>query len=290
MPSAIEYRYEDALLETHLRRAMEERPLGHFALKAFDELIGGIHSARFTAICAEPGMAKTTLLGQLADEAAMAGFVNVVNTLEIPAHQWIPKSLSRLSGGVLSVSDVSDPGKAASVAEMAEVYLRFIAPNMVFIERPLTSVELGAVISRIQNERAEPVVLWQDYIQIMPSTFASSNQPIVDERLAVKEAVSGLRRIANTHDVPVFAISSINRASYAKTPGLGALGGSSAVEYSVDTVVHMAVEGASSEEREENMCLPVRPLVLSTLKNRYAAKSVARLSFDCAHATFAERP
>jgi len=280
---SLEFRYEDSLLDTHVLRAQKERPLGHFMLSPFDELVGGIRSARFTALCAQPGMAKTTLFGQLADEAANVGFVNIVNTLEIPAHQWVAKSIARLSDGALALSDVSDPDKAELVYQFAELYRFAIASNMIFIETPLTPVELGAIVGRVRADRGPKVILWHDYLQIMPTP---SEQPSSDERTAIKEAVSGLRRIANAHDIPVFAISSINRTNYDKTPGLSALGGSSSIEYSVDSVIYMSVEGKGNE-RETNMNVPIRPIVLTALKNRYAPKGTTKLTFDAAHATFA---
>lgn len=285
--AASEIEYEDKLLGAHLARAMNEKPIGHFALRPFDELVGGILGGRLAILCAEPGMSKTTLFGQLADEAAIAGFMNVVNTVEIPAYQWVAKSISRLSCGELSIADIADPEKADLVNQVSELYSTSIAPNMVFLENPLPPVDLGAIIARIQSEREQPVILWHDYLQIMPP---SSEQLAVDERLVVKESMAGLRRIANAHDIPVYAVSSINRNSYSKgNPDLGALGGSSAVEYGADTVVYMTVEG-KREQRAANMELPVRPLKLTTLKNRYGANGTARLAFDCAHATFRERP
>ena len=285
---SLDYCYESASLDCHLRQAMGEKPLGHFYSKAFDDLIGGIYPARLVVLCAEPGMAKTTLMGQLVDEAAMAGFVCVVNTLEVPAHQWVAKSLARLSNGELTVADIANPEKEFVVDEISEIYRKLIAPNVVFVERALCPTELGAIVAKVQAERENPVMFFQDYLQIMPAVMPTSGQPIADERLAVKEAVSGLRKIANAHRVPVFAISSINRASYAKTANLSSLGGSSAVEYGVDTVVHMTIEGAG-EERELNMNLPIRPIVVSILKNRYGPKGSAKLSFDSARATFTAR-
>lgn len=284
--AAVDFKFESELLGEHIARVLRERPLGHFALRPFDRLTDGIRGGRFTVLSAEPGTAKTTLSHQLADEAAMAGFLNVFVTLEVPTHLLLAKSIARLSGGELSVSDVSEPKNAEAINQAASRYEQTIAPNMVFLEKPLPPTKLRGVVDRIQYEHEKPVILWVDYLQILPS---ESEQPLAEERLAVKEAVAGLRNIANECDIPVFAISSINRANYAKPAGLGALGGSSAIEYGVDTVIYMAVEG-KGEEREHNMDLPVRPLVLTTLKNRYAPRATAKLAFDCAHATFTERP
>ena len=276
--------FESELLDIHLERAKQEQPLGHFKLGAVDALIGGIRPGRFTVLAAEPAMSKTTLLSQLADEAASMGFICIVATLEIATHQWLAKSLARISKGALRVNDIADETYSELVAEAAANYREVIAPNIVFIEQPMSAIELGAAIAKLQAMTCRELILFYDYLQLMPT-----NASVADERLAVKEAVSGLRHIANVYDIPVFAISSINRTNYGKAlPDLGALGGAAAIEYSADCVLHLSVEG-KGEERLANMDLPVRPLVLTTLKNRYAPKGRAKLAFDAAHATFTER-
>lgn len=279
-----EIQFEKDLLDDHLERTKHERPFGHFRLGAVDSLIGGMRRGRLTILSAEPAMAKTTLFNQLADEAASMGFVSVVVTLEISSYQLLAKSLARLSNGALTVSNIADESFADLVAEVAERYRMSIAPSMVFLEQPMTAVELTAAIAQLKTLTHREIILFYDYLQMMPSSSA-----VADERLAVKDAVSCLRRIANTYDMPVFAISSINRTNYGKTlPDLGALGGAAAIEYSADCVLHLSVEG-KGEDRLLNMEKAVRPMILTTLKNRYESKGTAKLAFDAAHATFTER-
>ena len=280
------FHFEDRLFACHLQRAIKEKAIGHFKLKPFDNLIDGIHQGRFHIIMAEPGGGKTTLFGQLVDEAAAAGCICVVNTLEIAAHQWISKSLSRLSSGTLRVNDISNPAKNDIVKKLAEKY-EPLTHAIMFIEEPLSGVALGALIGEIQHETDAPVLLFHDYIQITPSQngWQSSN----DERMALKEVVSGLRHIANAYDVAVFAISSINRANYhRRSPCLDALGGTSAIEYSADTVLYLSAE-EQKKERDQNSTSAIKSITIQTLKNRYGAKGFAQLIFDAEHATFSER-
>lgn len=124
-------------------------------------------------------------------------------------------------------------------------------------------------------------ILWVDYLQIMPSPEGFH----AEERMAIKAVVSGLRSIANTYDIPVFAISSVNRASYDKVTSLSALGGSSHIEYGVDSVICLGFD-AGAASCAKAMSEPIRSLRLTTLKNRYAPISTSDVQFDCAHATF----
>lgn len=283
----MKYKYESELLDEHFSRLALDQAQGHFSLNAVDRLLGGIYPGRLTFISGEPATGKTTLLGQLADEAVIAGYISVVNTLEVAVHQLLAKSLSRLSGGSYFGNQIAKYNDSAEVQQLLAIYHKEIAPNIVFLDEATSAVELGAIISRIQQEKDRPVILFQDYLQIMKNNI---DQQIFDERIAVKESVIGLRHVANAYNVPVIAISSINRQSYGKpTPGLSALGASSSVEYAADTILHLGIEGADSEERFNNASLPVRPIRVSVLKNRYGALGSSSLSFDAGHALFSEK-
>jgi replicative DNA helicase len=277
--------FEDQLLDEHVARAEADKPIGHFSLRGFDSLIGGIRLGRFTIIAGSPGVSKTTLIGQLADDAACHGFTAVVNTLELAPYQFVAKSVSRLSKIPFENGTMGDPSDP-EVARAISCYRKAIAPSICLIDKPMSAVELSAAIGGLKQQRGQAVILFVDYLQIMPTP---GNQSRIDERLAIKESVAGLRQLANSHDVPVFAISSVNRTTYEKaTIGLDALGGSSAIEYSADSVLLLSVEG-KGEERVENMTLPVRPLVLTALKNRYAPSGSSLIEFDTTRATFRDR-
>lgn len=281
-----EVKFESELLDTHFLRLTHDVPQGHFRLKPIDKLLQGIHPGHLTFVSGEPGTGKTTLLGQLADDAAANGFVCIFNTLEVAVHQLLAKSLSRLSSGSASVSQIAHFSDTEQVSILLEEYRKKIAPNMVFLDKGTSSIDLGAIISHIQREKDQPIILFHDYLQIMPP---DGDQQIADERLSVKESVLGLRRIANAHNIPVIAISSINRQNYGKaTPSLSSLGASSSVEYSADTIIHLGIAGENNEERFNNSNLAIRPLTATTLKNRYGARGTASLLFDTDHATFLE--
>ncbi len=280
--------YEDQLLPKHLDRLAHERPFGHFSLSNFDELINGIRGSRMVVISADPGGGKTTLCSQLSDDAATQGFVSVFNTLEVSPPQLIAKSLARMSEGDCTANAIPFQLGTPYMTELLEEYQHTIAVNTVFIDKPVPAIELGAIVSQIQSERDQPIILFCDYLQIMPLPM-SSKQVVTDERYIVNENVNMLRQIANTYNISVIAISSVNRANYAKkNPALSSLGSSSTIEYAADTVIHLGIDG-DAEEREINKFSPIRPLVATVLKNRYGACGKALLTFDAPHAQFKER-
>lgn len=279
---------ESQLLEKHLAAARADKPLGGFrSLPRTNELIGGIRLGRLNMLCGSPGAAKTTLLKQLCDDAASQGFTCIFASMEISPAQIVAKSLASLSRGMLSIADISSDAKAALVDEVARRYEESIAPNLYFIDGPASPVDLAVAVAQAEQIAQKGVLLFVDYLQIV---LTDGDEKGIDERAAISQAVGGLRRIANRHAASVFAISSINRANYAKAKaGLDALGGSSSIEYAADTVLHLSVEG-TGVERERNMNEEIRPIVLTCMKNRYSRTGSVKLSLDCAHARFQERP
>ena len=140
-------------------------------------------------------------------------------------------------------------------------------------------------IARIKHERGCKPVVFVDYIQAVPVPEGTG---ISDERLQIKATMAALRRCANSHDIAIFAASSVGREHYEKqTTGLKCLGGSSSVEYTSDGIMYLAIEGKGAE-RAHNYALEKRPVIVSAIKHRYGALGSIKLTFDPAHALFTE--
>ena len=276
---SVEFHFESDDLDEHIRRVQAEVPIGRFSPDSLNQLLGGIYRGRFHIFESEPGVGKTTGMGQIADHAAQNGFVVIIATLEIAPHQWIAKSLARLSEGKLTISDVVAGSNPEAFERTLETYRREIAPNVIFVEGPIESDDLASLVATVKRETNKPILLLVDYLQVISTNLA-------DERMAIKDIAYHLRKIANREDIQVIAASSLNRTSYGKTPSIGGSSGSGAIEYSADAVLHMR-EIKSKAEGEEFS--PIRAIEITALKNRYGQKGIIQLLFDTEHATFLER-
>ena len=195
--------FEDALFGRHLEKALNDEPIAHFSLKAFDELVGGVRP-RMTIIAGEPGTGKTSLLLQLADDIARQGMPALFVSLEIAPPQLIAKSLARMSGGELSVADISRATQQAgeadarreSLSRAIRHYQQLIAPHIAFATAT-DAVEIGAMVAECERVREAKPVVFLDYVQALTSDAADA-----DERLAIKGIVGSLRHAANSHEVP----------------------------------------------------------------------------------------
>lgn len=277
-------------MNINLQDMLHDVPLAHLSLPSLDEIMGGVKPGRVVILCGEPGSGKTTLLNQITDDLARQGHIILYFSYEIAEHQLMAKSISRLSNRALPTDKIAgcqdDPRLNQALMEAATKY-DDIAPNIFYFDDPsIDALEIGALVGKCEREFGQKPIVMVDYVQRVPS---HEEKLMNDERLQIKSVVESLRRCANNYDIPVFCVSSISREHYDKPiTGLKALGGCAYLEYSADSVLLLSVEG-KGEERKANLELSERPILISSLKNRYSNMSTAHLCFDAPFATFTER-
>lgn len=287
--------FESDKLDEHLSALEGDQPVAHFGLKALNDVLGGVYPGLNYAIGTAPGKGKTTLALQEADKLADGGPPVVYVSAELPAHKLLEKSLTRLSGTELALSEVADAAAESHPKHVAfenalGMYRDRIAPNLC-ITGPLNTVELSNLVGLVARERDEAPIVFVDYLQLL-ACGTTADQQFIDERLAITACVKGLREISNLYGSPVIALSSTTRKSYesgkSTKPSLGMFGGSSAVEYGFDSVLYLADDNGKPSFPYEPPASGT-PLKLIALKNRYGMLAEARLDFDGVHATFLDR-
>lgn len=272
----------------HLHEIANSHPLDSFDLNGLNSLLGGVYPGRMTAIAGSPGSGKTTLLLQMADDLCHKGHHVLFVTTEMAPHELVKKSISRLTGGELSVSDVPSAvsqfinNESSALKGALEAY-HGIATNLLFTtDHSIKGIE--NLVTMIEERYQQPPVIMMDYIQ-RAATTAMYEKGSSDERSLIAQYVFELSEISKKHKSPVFAISTMVRNNYSsKNPDLKSCGGSAAIEYEFDSVVFLT----SSEQPDDGAELKKCTVVAQ--KNRYAQSGKAELLFDGACATFKDLP
>jgi replicative DNA helicase len=200
-----------------------------------DDLTNGLHPGQMVIIAARPGVGKSTLALDLARSASIKhGLTSVIFSLEmsqieitmrlLSAEASIP--LSHIRGGRMSDDDWTRV--AAKMGQVSE------APMFIDDSPNLTMMEIRAKARRLkQRHNLKLVVI--DYIQLM-----TSGKKVESRQLEVSEFSRQLKLLAKELDVPVVALSQLNRGPEQrndKRPMLSDLRESGSLEQDSDLVI-----------------------------------------------------
>jgi replicative DNA helicase len=205
--------------------------------EGIDRLTGGFQAANLIVLAARPGVGKTSLALNIAQSVAVDGKAPVaVFSLEMSAQELGERmmcSAARVSShkvrtGTLSGDDYAKLVHAAGELEKAEIYIDDSAGLNMF--------ELRAKARRLAA-KVPLSLLIVDYLQLMVGDSRSENRQ--QEVAAISRSMKQLARELN---VPVIAVSQLNRAPEARAdrePQLADLRESGAIEQDADMVVFL---------------------------------------------------
>jgi replicative DNA helicase len=200
-----------------------------------DELTNGLHPGQMVIIAARPAVGKSTLALDFARSASIRnGLTSVIFSLEmsqieitmrlLSAEASIP--LSHIRGGRMSDQDWNRV--SAKMGQVSE------APLFIDDSPNLTMMEIRAKARRLKQRHDLKLVII-DYIQLM-----SSGKKVESRQLEVSEFSRQLKLLAKELDVPVVALSQLNRGPEQRTdkrPMLSDLRESGSLEQDSDVVI-----------------------------------------------------
>jgi replicative DNA helicase len=204
--------------------------------ESFDALTAGLQPANLIIIAARPSMGKTALAMNIAQNAAIKSKIPVgVFSLEMSGNELAMRMLCSVghvdlrkvrSGQLNSESDWARLVRAINMLESAPIYID---------ETPAISIlELRAKARRMKIEHNIGLVI-VDYLQLMRGP-----QHVQTREQEVSEISRSLKALAKEIDVPVIALSQLNRAMETrknnKRPQLSDLRDSGAIEQDADVV------------------------------------------------------
>jgi replicative DNA helicase len=257
-------------------------PTGFKGLDAV--LDGGLYEGLYI-VGAISSLGKTTLITQIADQIAQAGYDVLIFSLEMARAEIMAKSISRhtLQQVLSSGGDIRNAKttRGITTGKRYENYSKTerelingaIVAYSQYAEHIYISEGIGDIGAEQIRETVKqhtlftgntPVVII-DYLQIL----APYSERATDKQNTDK-AVMELKRISRDFKTPVIGISSFNRANYSVAVTMEAFKESGAIEYSSDVLIGLQLKGAGKKDFDANEAKKKSPreIELVILKNR----------------------
>jgi len=209
-------------------------PTGFFEL---DDMLGGLQKSDLLIVAARPAMGKTAFALSLARNAALDYNVPIaIFSLEMSTVQLATRFISseaRINSHLLRTGKF----KAEEGLKISKVVDRLIKAPIYIDDTPGQSVmEIRAKCRRLKAERNIGLIII-DYLQLM-----SASTRVESREREISTISRSLKALAKELDVPVIALSQLNRAveeQKDKRPMLSHLRESGAIEQDADIVMFL---------------------------------------------------
>jgi replicative DNA helicase len=201
-----------------------------------DNMTAGLQPADLIIVAGRPSMGKTTLAVNFAENAAIKNQVPVgIFSMEMPGEHLALRMMSSLGHidqhkirtGKLDDDDWPRLTSAVSLLDSAPIFID---------DTPaLTPVELRARARRLKREHDLGLIVI-DYLQLMQGSGASRENRATE----ISEISRNLKALAKELNVPVIALSQLNRSLEQRTdrrPVMSDLRESGAIEQDADVII-----------------------------------------------------
>ena len=217
--------------------------------KDLDNLLSGFQKSDLIILAARPSVGKTTLALDFARKSAiMHGKSIGIFSLEMSSQQLVDRMLSAESrvnawnlrtGKLTADKEFSQLRDSLDKLSKAKIYIDDTPGNSI--------VRMKAVSRRLKAEKGLDFII-VDYLQLM--TTSKNYDSMVNQ---VTEISRSLKSLAKELDVPVLALSQLNRAveSRGGKPKLSDLRDSGSIEQDADVVIFIHREDRGKDESEK---------------------------------------
>ncbi len=215
---------------------------------ALDELTAGLQAGDLIVIAGRPSMGKTTLALNIAENVAIGHeLATGIFSMEMPKEQVTFRMIgsigrvhqSHLRTGRLTDEDWTRVNSAVSMMSGAPIFIDD-APA-------LTPTEVRARSRRLKREHGLGLIV-VDYLQLMQVSGSTENRATV-----ISEISRSLKGLARELDVPVIALSQLNRSVEQrndKRPVMSDLRESGAIEQDADVIIFIYREEVYDAETQ----------------------------------------
>lgn len=237
-------------------------------------------------------LGKTTFALQIADHVAESGRDVIIFSLEMSRKELIDKSICRMMFAdwiqgksnllseesinyqTLNLGQISAPNslnisgeKLAGLETKTSKYFQTIAKRTSIYES-VGNVGVTEIAERVNKyvyySGNKPLVII-DYLQLLAPI-----DPHFTDKQNTDKNVLELKRLSRELEIPIIAISSLNRANYNEPISMAAFKESGAIEYSSDVLLGLQLAGAGDKDFDVDMAKSREPreIELKILKNR----------------------
>jgi replicative DNA helicase len=229
-----------------------------------DNLTSGFQNSDLIILAARPSMGKTALALNIARNAAVEANIPVaIFSLEMSKEQLSLRMLcsearidsSRLRSGFFSMEDWHRLTDAAGLLSDSPIYIDDSAS--------LTAMDIRAKARRLKMDKNIGLIII-DYLQLMQGRVGAERRD-----LEISEISRALKALAKELDLPVLALSQLNRMLEQRTdkrPRLSDLRESGALEQDADVVAFIYRDEVYNKE-EDNPSRGVAEILLSKQRN-----------------------
>lgn len=238
---------------------------------------GGVFRKGMYIIGARPGMGKTTLGINIAENIAKRGSDVLFVSMEMDKVQIMAKRIAN-AGGIsyskLMNGQLADAGLTEAITTASMLSER---PFSLVDKSKITVTDIGRVARQVKGVSAVVV----DYLGLIKPEDVKSNKPRYEE---MTEISADLKALAKLLGIPIIVLCQLNRensSSSDKRPQLQHLRDSGAIEQDADGVILLHRPEYYSKDKLEDGYVPpdVEAIELIVAKNRHGETGLVKLSW-----------
>lgn len=250
-----------------------------------DDKTSGLQDSDFIVLAGRPSMGKTSFALNIAASVAVSdNKAALIFSLEMPTSMLVMRlisilgsvNLAKVRSGKLSQSDWLNIRQAGEMLSDTQIYIDDSSD--------LTPTTIRSRIRRVKRMLGEDIELGLvvvDYIQLMQLVHTNENR--VNE---IAEISRSLKNIAKEFDLPVLALSQLNRGVESrdnKRPNMSDLRDSGAIEQDADLILFIYRDEVYNKDKVEAKGLA--EIIIG--KHRNGPTGTIRLAFQAENASFA---
>jgi len=201
----------------------------HTGIASLDKYTGGLHKGEVTILAARPSVGKTALALQIAVQVAQKGKTVQIFSREMSQIQLGVRLIAnqgKVDGQRMRTGHIREEDWEKIVGAQAELFNLPLYIN----DESSTMPDIRAVCAQKKHKGLDLVII--DYMQLIEPHKRSDTR----ER-EVAEISRAIKKLTLEFEIPIIALSQLNRSTANKRPTLDTLRESGAIEQDADNVI-----------------------------------------------------